>query len=1798
MSAAKLKNIKSSMEETGFVQEDERVFRWNKDANRTVQRSQLPWHIMDWKIDVEGQKVRQQSFMAKLDKAILLANIEELLRAKFPAFRAVAIEDDKQTGFWLLIEFLDRDLDADQSRLIEDEDKRGDQLPHGLAGLHLNPIEVLGQFTVFMTKHFFIGNTPGQIFVELPKIFNAALFGSALKDKSSFNSYVCILENEELRKELMKGVDFPDELYELVRAEEKSGNLPFRHTRFHGSTTLGWNLEWSQADELPDLVVPPIEILEQKEVSRRFQKLDELILLEDYPAAVEQCRVYLERHSHSLYLVRRWAFLTLWSGLPFEQKYLDLMTKYDPSNLLTISLWIRRGLSSTEGAVLLENLSKLGNTLGNSVRDFENNDITSLTLPEMLGDAWNSKDDQRAVACYERVLRARGEIPRILVKLIRLMRDIDDPTSEESYMDRLLICEVPTRTRAAIYYRLAEIKQGSDLREASSWSLKSWQTNRSQVRYALLAADLLIALERPQDAVHILVETSAILPENEPVESRLQLELRIASVWHENMQRLDLASERIERARELAGEDLAYNDQILNVVEKMNEPELLADIIEHGMQAALKSGDAFRKAKFVQTLVDIAEAINDANRASRIFTFILTNTLLNPAYTLSIFNREGLKIPYETISAAIQEMLANLDAREQGPYYQLLGDLSQGRDNSKTLAFYEKAAEQDALSQSSFDYLDEYYAKSGMNTQRYSLLQKKFRLASESEKGLILRELYYFDEGVTNEERDSYALQIFVSDADDIGPLEERVAAYEHGGDGASIIHLVDKAVQMAPANPGLNSLVRHALDITDAISHADKYSWAMQLINKLRDLNEDSIELARLTVTYLWNATDKSLVKGPLEILISRAEIPTLPPGEMLDLIEDDNLKIDLLLQLADRNSDFEGALAYEREALRLAKGMTGMLGIKLEILHRLSSKIEFSLAEINDFIKDVKTAGKDQFAVRFLAHQLRLQTRGDVKERILEILPDFLQSAALNDEDRELMQEVIQALPAHQGMPPRLFWLERFGFNKTLHDAAFARSVLVDRSNWTSRDAILTIVRNLLKDPGNANSVRESVNDFIKNLISDKRDELLRTYLEDNNISSQLDKGTLRALMSHFALQQDDSTFQNFWRQLLLRMEKRDETAEFLDYSRRTFADRNMSEGLLDRLNQIIDTPAMYSALSPEVIAEIRFTIADMLIDLGRDARKALSIFEGLYVQNKNDTRLWGVLITMYKELGHDSDLYELLHHTLPALRQDPKPLRSYQLSVSSLQLEFAEIGQRLGLVEFSPNRGANAASPAPSPAPASEAKEFPIVPLKKDRTNVPSFAEELAVIQSGRNDDDDDDGDGGVFSKNTPTAQSDGKEKAAEADISSFRGTFPLHTKVAALPDLTGPATPRYMDESLPPEALKHETVSAALPQDEDIEPVERTAPNPFLDPGLDTNSRRTPLEPDPSIRTSAGVGFPADAWRKASRSFQTMEGLTAALVKNPLPEPLEQLMAVQVAALLENKAGLLNQAKSQIWRKPEDMSFELRWTDRMTREMFHPNIKSPLARLLKTLYPIFMQQFAAAMSLTGVAERLRVRPDEITKARKALDWQDEVIQRGGLRYYARFLTDNGYHLYNLPAVEDHFQFDFEKRDIYIDRNYFMTSPSTHLFHRLTFLIRAMSLDYYPYLHLNPSNDIFPFLMKCRRSIEESQSENFKRVLGMDKDPLKVMLTQAKDRDYLDQLFREVGTVTPDKINSIVSTFIDQIYRLNLAETLDLVGMVETIANVDLTSASTSSLQVLNENAAAKIVLMFAADLRFKK
>ncbi len=1938
MTAKNLQNFKDYLQSAGFDEQQPEKYVRSGAPGSAYDRRRLPWEFKSWVVHSGGSELAQREFKLELKRESLLDNIKDLFRENYSSFRVAGLHNDVHSGFWLLFEFLDLDLEADQSRLIEEEGAHPEQLPHGLAGVHVSLMQNMGQLTLFMTRHFLLGNVPGKMFIEFPRLLSRALFGHVLTDLSHHNGYIATIDSEEIGHQVIAELGLP--------SMEEAGFDPslifksFAQIRLQNSAEA-WSLEWSHESDLPDLVIPPIEVLEQKEVSRRFQNLDEQILMEDYAQALQTCLAYLEKSPTSLYLIRRLAFICLWTGSEFSRNHLEILSKYDPFNHLALSLWIRRCAEEQQAESLLEYLSKLGNSLGQNIDRFEQADITSLTLPEMLGDAWNVKDDQRAVACYERVLQARGEIPRILVKLIRLMRDLEDSGSEELYMDRLLACEVPVRTRAAIYFRLAEIKQTVDQAEAAQWALKSWQTNRSQVRYALLAANLLTSLGRAHEAVHVLVETSEHLKGHETLKLRLELEMRIASIWLHDLNRNDLAAERIGRARELNPDDPIVLDQLANLAEKLGDADLHIDLLLQTLEAASRHHAEDVTQRAIKSLVELAEKVETLEQQALIYSRVLRRSLIDAKTLESIIANTELKLPYAEILMALEKQIQAVSPESAGPYLQLMGDISLRflSNPERAREFYEKAVQTAYISSEAFDFLDQIYAAEGMIDQRYGLLKKRLELAPPQEKSAVLRELFYFDEGVSESERDSYALQIFLTDREDTGPFEERISIYEHQGAVAGITSLIEQLLAKSPHSKESLPLIDRAIQALQTSHYEGRYRLMDAYFQVISSVTGLQAETARRALQSLWSDPDKTYVKPYLETLLAAGEIPEVEPDEMLALLSDEQTKVNLLINLANVVSE-NRAIGYLRRAFRLSKQLDLKPPALQTIIHRLAELTLLQEDELGESIKIVRLSGKSLPILRVLGHQILFAQDETSRGKLAELASEFLKQGISEAGDLDVLRQSIGSLTREQQIGIKVAWFNAMGWDDGLHTKEFVVAALTRLATWDHQEATLIFIDRLQRDWDDEALTLTLLASAFKMFAEHERLDLARIYAD--KLGSIL-SFPIHMINFEFFLKQRDLVRAERTLTTALSKDPRPEVLALgLIKAQQLSIELNAGPWLQTLLSELVD-PNRMPAPSPEVVKETTFFYARWLVLLKKDMRKALGHLEYLYKVNPLDARYWGPLIVLYREFNADTDLYELLYRTLPRLRQQPEVLQPYHLELASLELDLKTMGQSLGLMgeqtevtfkgvpaDFQSDVSTELDKVGPSGthvAQAFDQRELPTVARDLNlpppvRLGISEMSSDTDKTEVGLRPDlpmSEDSFSVSRFMYNQGGDQFSSLTKPSSAAAGSEETSIPLppgpgrvafaiqldEDTVQSLPQTESArprqSSPKVFELRLDDEGsatqehvridktklseLTTRRLEMNVPDETQMSPPdhhteegmdrlnEQTAfasPSSWVQPSMTAASNLPPMHTDAELDRPPGAGdtsasgerymppqlplgrglsleqyaepvttttakalptpasptstvppmasdtamfsathdpetalkdrnshlrFEVEDWRLVSSQAQAKDGLCSWLFKFPCVDKAEQHVALQVTALFEDKPELLENWEHKVWRQPNDLFYDLRWTDRMGREMFHPGVKTPLARLIKALMPVINFQHLQQLSLRGIAERLKVRPEEILRVRRPIEWKDELIQRSCLRFYTKYLIENKFQMFHLPKLEDRLHFDFEKREIYLDRDHYMQVPSSHLFHRIAFLSRALHLEFYSLLQLSPQNDIYPLLLRCRRSLEQSRGDNVRRMLGIEKDPLRVFLSQT-DRDQLEALFKEAGLITVDKVVKICGAYIEQIYRINLAETLDVVGIFESITSVDISRLETKPTALVAQFPVLRSVLAFAADLRF--
>ncbi|RZA22785.1 MAG: hypothetical protein EOP10_14500, partial [Proteobacteria bacterium] len=538
-----------------------------------------------------------------------------------------------------------------------------------------------------------------------------------------------------------------------------------------------------------------------------------------------------------------------------------------------------------------------------------------------------------------------------------------------------------------------------------------------------------------------------------------------------------------------------------------------------------------------------------------------------------------------------------------------------------------------------------------------------------------MRELYYFDEGVADTDKDRYALQILGEDADDVGPIEERLQYYEDLASSEAIVAMMLQLNQLNLEKTVVCSLLKAGLGSLHSLGVGTRQNQFVQLLTRLQEAGEDSLELARLTVHYLWTAEDKAPVRGALAILIHNKMIPAQALSDVLDVLDDDKLKIDLLLQLADKSTDFEEILAHERTAFRYARENPLLMNLKLEIQRRLVSKVEFTVVELEQFVRELRTLGRDSDIVSHLFAQLKLSSHGDQRAFVIQQFAETVKSFQSADSDaaRDLLSEIsVQSFEISARL--RLIWLERFGMHADLHGLDFFEYLLKEPAHWSSRGVILAIIEHYLSVEFHRETIHHRVNEFLVRLMSENHEEAFRYFIDEPTIAAVLETPTLHMVVDYMHQLKDEAGFEHFWWLALKRLEAEGETNAFLLDSRRMFAELEATATFHEIISQIVD--GFRPGVAANVLFEIQLFYADYLAQSSLEFKRVRIMLEILHNERPEDARVWAALISIYRELKAEGELYELLLRVLEALKKDPRPLKEYQISITGLEIEFDEL------------------------------------------------------------------------------------------------------------------------------------------------------------------------------------------------------------------------------------------------------------------------------------------------------------------------------------------------------------------------------------------------------------------------------------------------------------------------------------------------------------------------------------------
>jgi hypothetical protein len=308
-----------------------------------------------------------------------------------------------------------------------------------------------------------------------------------------------------------------------------------------------------------------------------------------------------------------------------------------------------------------------------------------------------------------------------------------------------------------------------------------------------------------------------------------------------------------------------------------------------------------------------------------------------------------------------------------------------------------------------------------------------------------------------------------------------------------------------------------------------------------------------------------------------------------------------------------------------------------------------------------------------------------------------------------------------------------------------------------------------------------------------------------------------------------------------------------------------------------------------------------------------------------------------------------------------------------------------------------------------------------------------------------------------------------------------------------------------------------------------------------------------------------------WRAIAASGKILRADVNEVVAYQFTNPLEKHLAVQVFAILSGQVDKIESWPMRVWRDREVGNYSIGVEGRFPDELISKSILGPMAKLLNELQSFFVLVFKERLLLSGLAKYLRIKDSELGARISKLDWSSRAIRRSGLSVVRERLEKKEYKFLNCTGLGKVVWFDAVTRTLVIDEAYYFSVPPSHLFHAVLVKYWEIKLRYQIFTVVDPIAELWP-LVVLFRDFFRTKTPNFEVLKSIEFNGVAL-------RPYLDKInysklsyfFDEIKELKQSELLTTYYAMQSHIHRIVVAETLDIVGMVEYLCTIDLLASN---------------------------
>jgi hypothetical protein len=1264
----------------------------NKPASSRVVN---PWRVLGSELASRKSGLAVHNLMMDLDKTAILRNLSNLTKKYFGARTTSDFVFQKDGSIWCLFEF-NRALRRDQGTQGDDVSRQLSKHTNGVGGFKVRILAEGTEGQLVLSDIFGFGFLP-FVFVTVPLRFLAEALG--LRSWGEISHKECVPTSiHEMRFPLMAPVlvhlaslGATPAMLRKLEAELSQARGQFSPSVFAGDEGLSVRL-LSDDMEIPagftEVTFVPVEVLESRERLEQCRDLDKAITTGKLNQAWKQLVDRCATERDTLYLWRRLSLLGLVGcGELNDDAIMGRALDLEPNQKLFLSYSIHLALLSKNQSASLEHLSKLGALLMSEIRGADNLQCFDLVLPELLGDVWAQENHDKAADCYYRVLEKRGDVPRVLKKLIELARLDNRIDAEISLLHRLIGAERRRIELAKIHLRLAELRrlQGISGDDAIQLAQKALKLDRGLVAAALLIADILVERERYEEAIQV---SDSLLKDrnlNLSAAEKRCLEATIGRIWCHHLHRPDLAATRYEMAIEYDVSDLETLRELEHIYRQGANHLSLARILEAEFAVFEQNGKSEYLKPIFDELVSLYRgSVREPKRALELYLRLLATSTIATQELDLLFSWNDVDIDWSDLSARlIAKIPAVQSGRRRGEFLCRLAEVFRDRlgDDVGAIRHLRAANQEGWIDASGFAFLTEYLSQQKDYRSLVQAFELRLQQVSPADQQSLILELLTTPAELTDLQRDNLALRVYAFDLSADIALKKRFQVY-HQANQVDAIGRLMAAIGELKKLTSMQRLqwMREAIQSLFDLDNVRRYELMGSIYSQMLPIVDDQTIVLNEAVSALKESPDLKYLLFFVRELLKRGLTAELAERDIIKLLRGLDQELAIYHELMSfKATTIHVAVSHARTAAALyAKRLNQEVATE-KMVARVCTLVACTPDELQELRILVERTGHWKLLAKALQKQAEFEENRQQKFALLDQLGQifwhkmkdrararlaFSASARFSDEPHKI-HHVLAKLAAETNDVER----EKQHLGEYLQDVA-------------STVDIETLTRNaerLLKIGEDPVAVQRILQKHVDKSFSKGRwqqaGQLAGALINNGLVSSEIYKVTLKAAIVELDA---EKVVDQWWRGLACVANKSKMKA-YLSETTILIERGEMRHVLLDCYKAALDHN-IGDRIGPTSKQELMLVYASMLFDQDETRRKALAIYSEVYAADPSNSRTWMPLYFLLLEFGAPTERLTHLRAILPKLRLDQRPLKSFPLTIESMQLELRNLEKEI--------------------------------------------------------------------------------------------------------------------------------------------------------------------------------------------------------------------------------------------------------------------------------------------------------------------------------------------------------------------------------------------------------------------------------------------------------------------------------------------------------------------------------------